>query len=443
MAITLTNLTSGVSTVSSASYGTASISPSANTLLLLAIASRRTTTPPSTVTGNGCTWVLEKQTTLGTSAVMTLWRTMSASPSAGAVTITFASSNNVQVVEWSIAQFDGVSTASTDGAGAVLNSCVASFTTVGGTTKTIVLPAITTGDGTYGFFAADGIVNPWTTGPSMTAISIVNGVQGGSTFDMITEWQATTLSSVAAIQPSVIGPKMAGIATELVAQVVTASTWNIASSISAPVVVTGTLRADPDLLASIAAPAIVTATLQVIKTHNLAAQISIPVVIQAAFGKVLASSISARATVTATLLITHQLQAAIVVAAAVTATLTRMQGRLRSTQVFDLQGHLEAHKGRKRIRRDFSNTSSPRVFQNLEVTTTPQSLLPPSNARWVLFTPEETNTDPFRVSAVSSESGLALSSVGASLISVGASLSGYTLVTTVAGSTFQLGVGWL
>lgn len=120
MAVTSAHLTTGSSTTNASSYATASITPAANRLVLLAtlVSVGASPTPTITVTGNGLTWV-QVDTTVAAARTVVVFRAMGASPTAGAVTIAGTSLTSCL---WSIVQFDGVDTSGTNGSGAIAQS---------------------------------------------------------------------------------------------------------------------------------------------------------------------------------------------------------------------------------------------------------------------------------------------------------------------------------
>src|SRR6185437_15159838 len=116
--MTATNILANHSDVAQTTYTTASVTPPADTLLLLAVGSNTSNFSTPTVSGAGCTWtqVATVQTSNHTS--MTLFRAVSATPSAGALTITF--SNNQSNVYWSLTAFTGANLSGTNGSGAIV-----------------------------------------------------------------------------------------------------------------------------------------------------------------------------------------------------------------------------------------------------------------------------------------------------------------------------------
>jgi hypothetical protein len=123
MAITEAALTSGSSATDTTSYATASVSPTASRLIIVAVhnaaQSAVNAAPPTGVAGAGLTFAAlgtaQSDTTFGTA--VSFWRAMSASPGTGALTITFA--NTQTAVNWSVFELAGVDTSGSNGAGAV------------------------------------------------------------------------------------------------------------------------------------------------------------------------------------------------------------------------------------------------------------------------------------------------------------------------------------
>ncbi len=141
MAIGASTLTSGYSTSSATSYDTASISPTGNYLILIAIYGYRlqpgVAPAISGVSGNGITYVqiasIEYKTT---DTVLWLYRGMASSPSTGAITISF--STGCDSIGWVVSEFSGVDTSGTNGSGAVVQSATNS---ANGQSLTVTLSA--------------------------------------------------------------------------------------------------------------------------------------------------------------------------------------------------------------------------------------------------------------------------------------------------------------
>lgn len=124
--VTASNLTAGTSNVSATSFVTASITPSANKLILIGIISGSGVAhAPTGVTGCGLTWVQVCQVNVHTTVYMTVFRAMGAAPSSGALTISFGGSID-QGIGWSVDQFSNTDTSGTNGSGAIVQSATAS-----------------------------------------------------------------------------------------------------------------------------------------------------------------------------------------------------------------------------------------------------------------------------------------------------------------------------
>ena len=212
MAITATALTSGESAADDTAYVTASITPTANRLVLVAVASRVSTSPPEspTLSGNGLTWV-EVGTITGTGAStrrITLFRSMGAAPSAGAITIDFA--GNIQIgAAWSVVEFAGIDTSGANGAGAIVQTAT---NNVGAATSlTVTLAAFSSADnGAYGAFFA-GANEVQSAGAGFTELDDVGTT--GEPLRCHTEWRVDNDTTVDASSASSTG--RGGVAVEI------------------------------------------------------------------------------------------------------------------------------------------------------------------------------------------------------------------------------------
>ncbi len=123
--ITVTSLTTN-GTTNASSANTASISPTANHLIILAVYGEVATGGSNipTVTGASMTWTKIDSRPL-TSPVgynrITLFRSLSSTPGTGALTIDFASQTQ-RNISWSITDFDGIVTTGTNGSDAIIQS---------------------------------------------------------------------------------------------------------------------------------------------------------------------------------------------------------------------------------------------------------------------------------------------------------------------------------
>lgn len=159
MAIVASNLTSGASESSVTSVNTASITPTANCLVLVRVNSRTgiTATPNTpTITGCGLTWVtigtpIEYDTSGSSRRKITIIRALGASPSSGALTIDFGGQTQTSYT-YSVDEFSGVDTSGTNGSGAIVQNLYAKDETPP-TGLTITLSAFSsTNNATYGSF---------------------------------------------------------------------------------------------------------------------------------------------------------------------------------------------------------------------------------------------------------------------------------------------------
>lgn len=158
-----TNLTAGGVTSPAATTSTASITPTANALILAWVFQNHdaATTNPPTLSGNGLTWVQVATVQFATSnrGRLTVFRAMGASPSTGVVTITHNTTPTEGVV-WSIDQWTGTDTSGTNGSGAIAQSNTATGTTSAGSVGVSSAPSA--GNPVTGALAqesADGSIN--------------------------------------------------------------------------------------------------------------------------------------------------------------------------------------------------------------------------------------------------------------------------------------------
>jgi hypothetical protein len=154
-AVSGSNLVTLGSTTDSQSYATASITPTANALVLAWIVNTHASSANTvTLSGNGLTWVqIDTQLFSSNLRRLTLFRAMGASPSAGAVTITVAGTSNTGAA-WSITQYTGVDTSGTNGSGAIVQSNKNTATGASSVTVTLTNAFSSTTNGTAAGFAA-------------------------------------------------------------------------------------------------------------------------------------------------------------------------------------------------------------------------------------------------------------------------------------------------
>ena len=189
MAITAANLTSGGTTTNATSFATASVSPGANRLILVAV----DCTPDSgaaapTVTGNGLTYVLIDGGEYGGPGAgrdVWLFRAMGASPSAGAITINFGAVSQASI-NWSVDEFDGVDTSGTNGSGAIVQS-VKTLPAANAVGIAITLAAFGSTNNFAYMACSHGANETWTVGSGFTALA--NRSIGSPSLGFLTEYQ--------------------------------------------------------------------------------------------------------------------------------------------------------------------------------------------------------------------------------------------------------------
>jgi hypothetical protein len=138
-------LTSGSNGTDGMTFATASISPTGNAAVYLAVASRLVSGgPPVTPTASGCglTWVAVTNVDNGGAVPrkLTVFRAMGASPSSGALTIDFGVENQTAAA-WSVVECTNVDTSGTDASGATVQS-VTNSQSSGGTSIEATLAAL-------------------------------------------------------------------------------------------------------------------------------------------------------------------------------------------------------------------------------------------------------------------------------------------------------------
>jgi hypothetical protein len=139
--VTQTLLTSGTNATNQAVYTTASIAPTTNALITVAVLGRRSTgaqTP--TITGGGMTsWTLVASVDYDVISTplsrVSVFRALSSAPGSGPLTITF--SNSQSNATWIVSQWDGVDVSGVNGAGAIAQSGSARGDAVSSLSKTL------------------------------------------------------------------------------------------------------------------------------------------------------------------------------------------------------------------------------------------------------------------------------------------------------------------
>lgn len=184
-AISCTNLINNLQNSAATSYATASVSPVANALTILAVASQFAgTSNTPTATGASMTWA---QIATGADATnnrrVTLFRALSASPGSGAVTIDFAGQSQSNAA-WSIESCTGTDTSGTNGSGAVVQSGTATHDSgTSSTGLTVALSALgSANNATYGMVRANG-------GSAIVAGSGFTALSNQTTIRVHSEWK--------------------------------------------------------------------------------------------------------------------------------------------------------------------------------------------------------------------------------------------------------------
>ena len=187
MPITQASLTSGSSGVDASLFTTASITPTANRLVIVVVLSHRTPAGVApTLSGNGLTYVqIATQTfSTGNAHRITMFRAMGSAPTAGAITIEFGEETQ-NACAWSVFEFDGVDTTGTNGSGAVVQSATnsISFDTV----LTVTLAAFASANNGacsgFGFSTADTVTPD-------TGWTEIHEVSEAGVFTNETQWRA-------------------------------------------------------------------------------------------------------------------------------------------------------------------------------------------------------------------------------------------------------------
>lgn len=203
--VAATNLTTGTGN-SATSYTTASIAPTTNHLILLAVRNQKTSgngaDVVNSVTGNGLTWVLVDTVTfggpLGTGRAqrLSLFRALGTA-SSGSVVIDFNSVAQTSC-NWEISDWSGILTTGTNGSGAIVQDAT------GFTAAAVASPVgVTLGtfsnvsNGTYG---AWGLGNPGAAATAGTSMTILG--QQTTNASMGAEWAATNVTTVQATYSS-------------------------------------------------------------------------------------------------------------------------------------------------------------------------------------------------------------------------------------------------
>lgn len=207
MALSFTNLTVNGSTSNTNSFNTASISPTANRLVLVTVTNAFTSNTP-TVTGASMTWELAGTYLRSTNDFrISVFRAMSSSPGSGALTISFSS--NQTRTTWSVNQSGADIALGANGANAIVQS-VGGETAASNSGLTLNLAAFSNvANGAFGAVREGGNAGI-TPGSGFTELS-----ENTSTPDAVqTQYKATNDTSVD-WSWSGVGDRSIGIAFEI------------------------------------------------------------------------------------------------------------------------------------------------------------------------------------------------------------------------------------
>lgn len=193
--ISAVNLTAGSDTTDDSDSVTASITPSANKLILLTITSRADAVQPtiSSVSGNGLTWVEinhRDYDAAGSRRTVFLYRAMGSSPTTGSVTITWGGIQTAKA--WCIDEITGADTSGTNGSGAIVQSVTNEGASV--TSLTITLADFSSSsNATYGAFSGAGD-DTFTAGSGFSITAQTH--PGTNEISVASEFKATNDTSV-------------------------------------------------------------------------------------------------------------------------------------------------------------------------------------------------------------------------------------------------------
>jgi Invasin, domain 3/Bacterial Ig-like domain (group 1)/Calcineurin-like phosphoesterase len=188
--ITQTLLTSGHDVNNQSVYATASIAPAANALVTVAVLTHQSSSaaPSPTLTGGGmASWTIVASVAYNGSTPLdrlTIYRAMSASPGSGPITIT--ASVTVSNCQWIVSQWGGVDGSGSNGSGAIVQTGLASGTSVNGLTVNLAAFAGSS-NVAYGAFGVASATAVATAGSGFTTID--QQPSGESSIgDVLAEW---------------------------------------------------------------------------------------------------------------------------------------------------------------------------------------------------------------------------------------------------------------
>jgi hypothetical protein len=202
MAVSIANLTSGSDPTSTTSWSTASITPTANNLILISFVLRNGSSvnpTVSSVTGNSLTWVLVNSINYDSSGTSRrtkfVYRALGSSPTSGAVTITAGETDSGAI--WTVDQFSGVDTSGTNGSGAIVQSATNKDEAASSSTLTVTLSAFSSSaNATFGVFASADGNDTTTAGTGFSKIGDVASTNANVAIRLTSEFKSTNDTSV-------------------------------------------------------------------------------------------------------------------------------------------------------------------------------------------------------------------------------------------------------
>jgi hypothetical protein len=264
VAITATVLTSGGDSTDGTSFSTASVTPAANSLVLISfyLTSSSTTSAPTSVVGNGITYT-QLETNTPASRTMLLYAGMSASPTAGPITITLPATHTS--LQWTVMQFTGADTTGTNGSGAIVQSQQSKPATA--TSINVALAsAPTAGNAVYAALGISANAGTYTPGSGWTQAGTTS-IIASPTVTYIAQYDVTTPLATAVTGSWTTTGTQALVACEIKASSIVTNTSALAASGAASASVggagnqSGALSAAASADVSIVPPALLTADL--------------------------------------------------------------------------------------------------------------------------------------------------------------------------------------
>lgn len=222
MAVSGSNVTHGTSFNAGGitSATTASITPSANNLILITITSRNgASTDPNHATVSGCslTWVEVNSVAYDTGGTsrrrLTVLRALG-TPTTGSLTIDFAGQSQTSI-DWVVDQFSGVDTTGTNGSGAVVQTASNADVTATAHALTVTLAAFSSvNNATWGGFATGGVASNTTrVGAGFTSLGTDRDSNGDEA--ILTEFNSANDTTVDFDLSDAFNTELGGIAVEI------------------------------------------------------------------------------------------------------------------------------------------------------------------------------------------------------------------------------------